>query len=237
MKIIHFSNEFPYDDKQKLFRELHSHSKDRNHPVLAHFLEEATRAVREEIRLLPSALKATIPPFESILNFVDFVELSKGPLNGSVDGVLLCIVELGSFIGYVSRGLDHSDHIACLPMLIVEHRYHEDSPHEFNVSNFALTGLGIGLLVASTVSMARTLSDLAIVGSQAVRQAFRLGVMVAEVSSNLQSYDASSPAESWAYVLADVSADEVQKELNLVQEHEVRGVTSTDLPTILTITI
>lgn len=122
-------------------------------------------------------------------------------------------------------------------MLIVEHRYHEDSPDEFNVSDFALTGLGIGLLVASTVSMARTLSDLAIVGSQAVRQAFRLGVMVAEVSSNLQSYDASSPAESWAYVLADVSADEVQKELNLVQEHEVRGVTSTDLPTILTITI
>lgn len=104
MKIIHFSNEFPYDDKQTLFRELHSHSKDRNHPVLAHFLEEATRAVREEIRLLPSALKATIPPFESILNFVDFVELSKGPLNGSIDGVLLCIVELGAFIGYVSRG-------------------------------------------------------------------------------------------------------------------------------------
>ncbi|KUI69031.1 Conidial yellow pigment biosynthesis polyketide synthase [Cytospora mali] len=200
MKVVHFSNEFPYDDQQTLFREFLRHSKERSHPLLAQFLDEATRAVREEIRLLPSALKALIPPFESVLNFVDFSELRKGPLSGSIDGVLLCIVELGTFIGY-----------------------HEDFPNEFDINNsdnVALTGLGIGLLAASAVSMVRTLSDLAVVGAQAVRHAFRLGVFVAEVSHNLHPNDESSSPDSWAYVLADVSADHVQKELDTVQENK-----------------
>ena len=99
MKLVYFSNEFPHDDLQNLFRELHQHSKDRRHPVLARFFEEATIAIREEIRQLPTALKALIPPFENILSFSDFVDLRKGPLGGSIDGILLCTVELGAFIG------------------------------------------------------------------------------------------------------------------------------------------
>lgn len=110
MQIVHFHNEFPYDDQQLMFREILAHSKDRSHPVLAQFLDEATRAIREEIRLLPSALKATIPPFESVLNFVDFAELRKSnQLNNSVEGVILCIIELGTFIGYV--GLPDNNHL------------------------------------------------------------------------------------------------------------------------------
>lgn len=101
MNIVHFSNEFPDDDQQTLFREFLGHSKDRNHPVLGNFLDESTRAIREEIRFLPAALKSLIPPFESILNFVDFSELRKGSLSGSIDGIILCIVEIGTFIGYV----------------------------------------------------------------------------------------------------------------------------------------
>lgn len=106
MQIVHFHNEFPYDDQQLMFREILAHSKDRSHPVLAHFLDEATQAIREEIRLLPSTLKTIIPPFESVLNFVDFAELRKSELSGSIDGVILCIVELGIFIGYVGLPAD-----------------------------------------------------------------------------------------------------------------------------------
>lgn len=101
MQIVHFHNEYPYDDQQLMFRELLAHSKDRGHPVLAHFLDEATHAVRNEIRHLPVALKNIIPPFESILNWVEFTDLRKSQLNGSVEGVLLIILELGIFIGYV----------------------------------------------------------------------------------------------------------------------------------------
>lgn len=101
MKIVHFSNEFPYDDQQTLFREILRHSKDRSHPILAQFLEEATRAIREEVRLLPSALKTLIPPFETILDFVDFSDLRKSHLSGSIDGIILCVIQMGTFIGYV----------------------------------------------------------------------------------------------------------------------------------------
>ena len=99
MKLVYFSNEFPRDDLQDLFRELHQHSKDRRHPILARFLEETTLAIRDEVRQLPTALRALIPPFETILNFSDFADLRKGQLCGSIDGILLCTVELGTFIG------------------------------------------------------------------------------------------------------------------------------------------
>lgn len=102
MQIVHFHNEFPYDDQPSMFREILAHSKDRSHPVLAHFLDEATRAVRDEIRQLPAALRDLIPPFESILNFVEFTELRKNlVLSNSVEGLILCVIELGTFIGYV----------------------------------------------------------------------------------------------------------------------------------------
>ena len=99
MKLVYFSNEFPRDDLQDLFRELHQHSKGRRHPILARFLEETTLAIRDEVRQLPTALRALIPPFETILNFSDFADLRKGQLCGSIDGILLCTVELGTFIG------------------------------------------------------------------------------------------------------------------------------------------
>lgn len=99
MKILYFSNEFPSDDLQNLFRKLHQHSQSRRHSVLARFLGEATLAIREELRQLPTALKALVPPFETILNFADFSELRKGPLCGSIEGVLLCTLELGTLIG------------------------------------------------------------------------------------------------------------------------------------------
>jgi monodictyphenone polyketide synthase len=99
MKLLYFSNEFPHDDLHNLSRRLLQHSKTRQHPILARFLEEATRAVREEVRELPAHLKPLIPPFETILNFVDFGELRKSRLCGAIDGIILCAVELGAFIG------------------------------------------------------------------------------------------------------------------------------------------
>ena len=101
MKVLYFSNEFPHDDLQDLLRRLHNHSKDKKHAILARFIDDATLAIRQEVRRLPTALKALIPPFETILNLADHPALRKGLLSGSIDGVLLCVVELATFIGYV----------------------------------------------------------------------------------------------------------------------------------------
>jgi hypothetical protein len=105
MKLIYFSNEFPHDDLQGLFRQIHNHSKDRRYPVLARFIDEATWAIRDEVQRLPASLRTLIPPFETILNFADYHELRKGPLSGSVEGLLLCVLELAILIGYVMPSL------------------------------------------------------------------------------------------------------------------------------------
>jgi monodictyphenone polyketide synthase len=105
MRLVYFSNEFPRDDLQDLLRRLYNNSKDRRHPVLARFIDEATLAIREEVRDLPATLKSLIPPYETVINLADHPELRKGPLSGSIDGVLLCLVELGTLISYVAKYL------------------------------------------------------------------------------------------------------------------------------------
>ena len=99
MKLVYFSNEFPRDDLQDLFRRLHNHSKDKHHPNLAHFLNEATWAVKDEVRRLPNELKQLIPPFETILSWVENTELREGRICGAVDGVLLIVAQLATYIG------------------------------------------------------------------------------------------------------------------------------------------
>lgn len=101
LALVYFSNEFPNDDLHILTRRLHNHSKDKRRHVLARFLDDATSAVRDEIRQLPAELREQLPPFQSVLNLVDHPELRSGPLSGSIDGVLLVVIELALFIGYV----------------------------------------------------------------------------------------------------------------------------------------
>lgn len=103
--------------------------------------------------------------------------------------------------------------------------YYENSPEAFvhEKGQVALAGLGIGLLATAAIALAPTVSDLATTGAQVVRQAFRLGVLVNEVSQNLQlreSTDTSTP-EAWAYVLPNVTAKIVQEELDLIHAEEV----------------
>lgn len=103
MKLLYFDNQFPNDDLQDLYRGLTTRSKDRGHPLLARFIHDATSAVRDELRLLSSAQRALFPPFESVFNLADHPQLRKGPLCGSVEGVLLCVLQLSILIGYVSN--------------------------------------------------------------------------------------------------------------------------------------
>lgn len=60
-------------------------------------------------------------------------------------------------------------------------------------------------------------------GAAVVRIAFRLGILVDEVSQNLQPRDvtATDAVSSWAYVLPDVAPEEVQNELDAFHDREV----------------
>lgn len=99
MSLVYFSNEFPRDDLKDVFRLLYSHSKDRQHPLLASFIQEATLAVRDEVRQLPAKLRYLVPPFETIFSLADHSDLRRSALGGSIDGILLCAFQLATFIG------------------------------------------------------------------------------------------------------------------------------------------
>ncbi|KAF7587027.1 hypothetical protein BBP40_007849 [Aspergillus hancockii] len=199
MRLFYFSNEFPHDALHDLLRRLYNHSKDRNHSILARFIDEATVALRDEVRQLPVALKALIPPFETVLNLADHAELRKGPLSGSVDGVLLCLVELGTLIGYYES--------------------HPDQ-YEFQSTATYLAGLGIGLLATAAVALSPALADLPVAGAEVARIAFRLGVLVNEVSENLEPRNQTESPDSWASVVPDVAVEDVQAELDAIHARE-----------------
>jgi len=209
MKIIYFSNEFPHD-LQGLFRQLHNYSKDRRYPVLASFLDEATLALRDEVRQLPTSLRTLIPPFETILNFVDYEELQKGPLSGSIEGVLLCVVELSALIGYALTNLCFVEKL--IPLLRYQENFH--AKNDFDNENLSVTGLGIGLLASAAVAISPALTDIPLAGAEAVRIAFRLGVHVDEVSHNMEVRDFTGPQKAWAYVVPHAKVEDVQNELD-----------------------
>ncbi|KAF2017041.1 putative polyketide synthase [Aaosphaeria arxii CBS 175.79] len=201
MELIYISNEFLFDELPNIYRELHQRSKSRQHPILARFLRESTVAIREEVKQLPTELRQLVPTFESILTFVEFAELRKGALGGSADGILLAVAELGTLIAY-----------------------YESNPSAFGRTdtNTYLAGLGIGLLATPAISLAATVADLPVIGAQVLRQAFRLGVFVNQVSENLQHRDPNDdgPLDSWAYVLPNVAPKNVQEQLDTIQKRE-----------------
>lgn len=193
MEIIYFSNEFPRDDLQGVLRKLHNHSKDRRHTVLAQFIADATRSVKEEIRTLPKALKACFKPFSTLFQWAEDTELREGPLNGAVDGVLLSVLQLATYIGYAE---EHPDEL-------------------FNFGNTCLTGLGLGLISSTAVALSPTLAELPLAGADAVRLAFRMGILVTDISADLEARVEGESPDSWAYVVHNVEPDEAQHQLDL----------------------
>lgn len=101
--------------------------------------------------------------------------------------------------------------------------YYENFPddYDFDSSSACLVGLGMGLLASAAVSLSPALPDLPRAGAEVVRMAFRLGVVVDEVSQNLEPRDIGGAPESWACVISEVTEKTVQTELDVIQAQSV----------------
>ncbi|KAG6254329.1 Type I Iterative PKS [Claviceps purpurea] len=177
LRVIFFGNELPNDDLQSHFRRLHTRSKDRNHPLLARFIDEATLVLKEEISALSTDLGRLIPTFETVLQWSE-------DANASLREGLL---------------------------------YHEILTYDKEECvHTALTGLGIGLLSSTAVSLAPTPAHLPLAGADVVRLAFRLGIHVLGVSELLEARDVSGKPASWAYLVQIADSDAAQAELDLL---------------------
>ncbi|KAJ9605946.1 Non-reducing polyketide synthase PKS8-1 [Cladophialophora chaetospira] len=198
MKLLYFSNEFPKEDLQHIFRRLHSHSKNERHTILAQFVHDATVAVKDEIRNLPAELRRLIPTFDSILSWAADTDLREGLICGAVDGALLVVAQIATYIGYVEN---HPEKRAGLDQI-------------------SLAGLGIGLLAATAVSLSKAFVDLPLAGAAAVRLAFRMGCHVLAVSENLEPRDLAAPPQTWAFVIHNVDPVAVQQALDVLHSRE-----------------
>ncbi|EFQ33703.1 beta-ketoacyl synthase domain-containing protein [Colletotrichum graminicola] len=192
-RLLFFSNEFPNDDLRDLFRRLHNHSKSQRFRLLATFLDACGDVVHHEAAALPSHLKKLIPPFKSVLSLADNHHFRQGPVGGALESALLCVLEIGMFIG---------------------HHEARNLPLDLPVAETTLSGLSIGLFAAAAISISDSLADVAVNGVESVRVAFRLGIHVDGVSGRLESRDHDGNYGSWAYVLTGLSAEEVQEELD-----------------------
>ena len=65
------------------------------------------------------------------------------------------------------------------------------------------------------------MADIPLAGAEAVRVVFRMGLLVNEVSQNLEPRDPTGSWGSWACVIPDVTEDDVQKELDVIHAEEV----------------
>ncbi|EDU45231.1 Polyketide synthase modules [Pyrenophora tritici-repentis] len=201
MDTIYFSNEFPKEALQDVFRQLHKESKSSTHHLLARFMSEATRAVKKEIEQLPSSLKQIIPPFETLSAWAESKELREGELCGAIDGVLLVLLQISVYICHAEAGAE-------LPT----------APH--------LSALGVGLIGAAAVAMSKELSDLPSYGAQAVAIAFRMGVHVQGVSHQLEARELDETPKTWAYVVHNIDPKDAQAELEAFHEANLTSKTA-----------
>jgi len=102
-KLVFFSNEFPNDDLPELFRRLQRHSKDKRFRYLAAFLEASTAVVKDEALKLPQQLQDLIPHFNTVLTLADHGDFRQGALGAAMESAILCVLEIGMLIGYVSN--------------------------------------------------------------------------------------------------------------------------------------
>ncbi|EDP47078.1 hypothetical protein KXW98_000949 [Aspergillus fumigatus] len=194
LALFYFANGLPPDDIQDLFQRLRSQSKTESGWTLRAFVVQATNALREEIRQLPHHLRNPLTPLDNALDLAVVPDWRRGPLAGALEGVLLCLIEIGSLIAYYERTPDL---------------------FKFSARTACFTGIGTGLLAAAAAAASPTLADLPRLGAAAVRIALRMGVLVAETSQSVEAREPDAPADNWAAVVMDLDEDTVREELNL----------------------
>jgi len=112
--------------------------------------------------------------------------------------------------------------------LTFDHRHYELHPstYDFDKIESCLLGLGVGVLVAATVSLSPSILDLAEIGAEVVPLVFRCAFLVDRVARTLDVIDPESPWKNWIYVILNESEQKVRHQL---ETSKLGGVSLLDL--------
>ncbi|KAI1811847.1 hypothetical protein GGS20DRAFT_69968 [Poronia punctata] len=191
-KILYFSGEIPQGDPEGdqriLFRKLKQLSKERDHVILASFLEGITLALKGECSRFNRSHRDLVPAFESVLDLTDHVvRLRKTPIGGAIERVLVLVVQLGSFVAY-----------------------HEAHPLDYNFTpaTTTLVGRGSGLLSAAAIGLSPSISMIPRIAQDISRISFRFGLIVDRVCRSLEvSPDEINANGAWVYCVHGVDEE------------------------------
>jgi asperthecin polyketide synthase len=137
-KLVFFGNEFPNDDLKDLFRRLYRQSKDRRFRQLSAFLEEVTSVLKKEVSLLPQPMREVVPHFDSVCHLIEHGDFRNTPLGAAMESVFLTTLQLGMFIGYVSRCIIAFDLYAGAHNTIVTTRPKVWPGRQYSLASFLL---------------------------------------------------------------------------------------------------
>ncbi|CBX98440.1 polyketide synthase [Plenodomus lingam] len=168
----------------------------RSNSSLTTFLDRISVVIREEVQKLPRTQRDQIPDFLTTWDLVE-AYFAQGVKVPQLESCMVTIAQLAHFIGY----------------------YGENPTELPSPANTRVVGLCTGLLAASVVASARSLSELLPLSTEAVRIAFRVGCMTGAARDALER--APNSKQSWSTVTG-VSED-VAKDA-LASFHEQRRI-------------
>ncbi|TPX18780.1 uncharacterized protein E0L32_011529 [Thyridium curvatum] len=150
-------------------------------PLLTSFLEKCFDVIRTETGRLPLSEREVLPRFHNIADIL--ARQKEGVLSPAFQTALATIYQLGSFIRELGRpGVAYP-----LP----------DQTH--------LLGLCTGALAAAAVASCKSITDLIPVAVQSVSIAFRLGLLVVEVSHRIEP----KCSASWSLIFPGLDSGSV----------------------------
>ncbi|KAF2851195.1 polyketide synthase-like protein [Plenodomus tracheiphilus IPT5] len=170
----------------------------RSNSSLTTFLDRVSVVIREEVQKLPRTQRDLIPDFLTTWDLVE-AYFAKGVKVPQLESCMVTIAQLAHYIGY----------------------YAENPTELPSPANTRVVGLCTGLLAASVVASARSLSELLPLSTEAVRIAFRAGSMAGGAREALELV--SNSKETWSYVTG-VSEDAAKDAL--ASFHEQRRIPS-----------
>jgi iterative type I PKS product template protein len=164
--------------------------------LLTTFLQQASVALRAEVKDLPARQRQSFPDFLTILDLVE--NYNTGGLRiPPLESALVSVAQLAHYIGY-----------------------YEENPTELpRPENTRVIGLCTGLLAASVVASCRSLGELVPLAVEAVRIAFRIGTLVKNLKDALEPV--TNTKDSWSTV-ASTSEKNAQTVLaRFREEHHI----------------
>ncbi|KAF2258308.1 thiolase-like protein [Lojkania enalia] len=192
-RIFFFGSEFPSDELRDVFYRMLLHVKDRRFRLLSAFIKESTRALKDELKLLPHFVQDQVPHFENILHLPEHGNFREGCLGAAMENAFLVVLQVGTFIGHHESNRLGLESVA---------------------SGALVSGLSIGLFGAAAVSTANTLADMVQTGVASLRVSFRLGAYVQDLSQKLESAQPIGNLQSWTHGVTGMSKEAVSEELS-----------------------